>query len=49
MRYYPNISLYESTTLATWVNLKNSLFRLPLGGGKGGLLHRPTFKMKQKC
>ena len=37
LRYCPNISLEESTTLATWMTLKNSLNRLPLGGGKGGL------------
>ncbi len=37
LRYSPHISLDESTTLATWMTLKNSLVRLPLGGGKGGL------------
>lgn len=42
LRYCPNISLDESTTLATWMTLKNSLVRLPLGGGKGGLSIDPT-------
>ena len=37
LRYSPTISLEESTTLATWMTLKNSLVGLPLGGGKGGL------------
>ena len=37
LRYYPDVSEEESTSLATWMTLKNSLVRLPLGGGKGGL------------
>ena len=41
LRYCSDISLDESTTLATWMTLKNSLVRLPLGGGKGGLNVNP--------
>ena len=41
LRYSSNISLEESITLATWMTLKNSLVRLPLGGGKGGLNLNP--------
>jgi glutamate dehydrogenase/leucine dehydrogenase len=37
LRYYPDVSEEESISLATWMTLKNSLVRLPLGGGKGGL------------
>ena len=37
LRFSPNVTMDESTTLATWMTLKNSLARLPLGGGKGGL------------
>jgi len=42
IRFCPNVSEEESISLATWMTLKNSLARLPLGGGKGGLNVDPT-------
>ncbi|MBI1862467.1 MAG: Glu/Leu/Phe/Val dehydrogenase [Deltaproteobacteria bacterium] len=37
IRYHPEVNLAETAALAMLMTLKNSLVRLPLGGGKGGI------------
>ncbi len=37
IRYHPDVNLAETAALAMLMTLKNSLVRLPLGGGKGGI------------
>jgi glutamate dehydrogenase (NAD(P)+) len=42
LRFLPNVSLDESSALASWMTLKCSLQGLPYGGGKGGLDINPN-------
>jgi len=42
LRFHPEISLNEASTLASWMTLKCALQDLPLGGGKGGLAINPN-------
>ncbi len=42
IRYHPEVNLAETSALAFLMTLKNSLVRLPLGGGKGGIRCDPT-------
>ncbi|VVU95278.1 Glutamate/Leucine/Phenylalanine/Valine dehydrogenase [seawater metagenome] len=42
LRFFPNVSLDESSALASWMTLKCSLQGLPFGGGKGGLDINPN-------
>lgn len=42
IRYHPDVNLAETAALAMLMTLKNSLVRLPLGGGKGGIRCDPT-------
>ena len=41
IRFHPDISLDESTALATWMTFKCALHDLPFGGAKGGLAINP--------
>ncbi len=42
LRFFPGVSLDESSALASWMTLKCSLQGLPYGGGKGGLDINPN-------
>src|SRR6266571_3957975 len=42
IRYHPNVSLDEVTTLAAWMPGKCAVAQLPCGGGKGGWICAPT-------
>jgi glutamate dehydrogenase (NADP+) len=41
IRYHPNVSAEEVTTLAFWMTFKTALMDLPFGGGKGGVAVDP--------
>ena len=42
LRFHPGVNLGEVAALAMWMNWKCALFRLPFGGGKGGIPCDPT-------
>jgi len=42
IRYHPEVNLAETSALSMLMTFKNSLVRLPLGGGKGGIRCDPT-------
>jgi len=42
IRYHPNVSLDEVTTLAAWMTWKCAVAGIPFGGGKGGIMCDPT-------
>ena len=42
VRFHPEVNLAETAALSMLMTLKNSLVRLPLGGGKGGIRCDPT-------
>ena len=42
IRYHPDVSLDEVTTLAAWMTWKCAVAQLPFGGGKGGIICDPT-------
>jgi hypothetical protein len=41
IRYHPDVSAEEVTTLAFWMTFKTALMDLPFGGGKGGVAVDP--------
>src|SRR5688500_17956015 len=47
IRYHPDVTLDEVTTLAAWMTWKCAVAQLPFGGGKGGVICDPT-KMSQR-
>lgn len=47
IRYHPEVNLAETAALAMNMTFKNSLVKLPLGGGKGGVRCDPT-KMSRR-
>jgi glutamate dehydrogenase (NAD(P)+) len=42
IRYHPEVSLDEVTTLAAWMTWKCAVAHIPFGGGKGGIICDPT-------
>ncbi len=42
IRYHPDVSLDEVTTLAAWMTWKCAVAHIPFGGGKGGIVCDPT-------
>jgi glutamate dehydrogenase (NAD(P)+) len=42
LRYHPDVSLDEVTTLAAWMTWKCAVAHIPFGGGKGGIICDPT-------
>ncbi|HXD73583.1 MAG TPA: Glu/Leu/Phe/Val dehydrogenase [Vicinamibacterales bacterium] len=42
IRYHPNVSLDEVTTLAAWMTWKCAIAHIPFGGGKGGIVVDPN-------
>lgn len=47
IRFHPEVNLAETAALSMLMTFKNSLVRLPLGGGKGGIRCDPT-KMSRR-
>ena len=47
IRYHPDVSLDEVTTLAAWMTWKCAVAGIPFGGGKGGVICDPS-KMSQR-
>ncbi|HOX41509.1 MAG TPA: Glu/Leu/Phe/Val dehydrogenase [bacterium] len=47
IRFHPEVSEDEVTSLAFWMTLKNSLANLPYGGAKGGVKFDPKDKSKE--
>jgi glutamate dehydrogenase (NAD(P)+) len=47
IRYHPDVTLDEVTTLAAWMTWKCAVAGIPFGGGKGGIICDPT-KMSQR-
>jgi glutamate dehydrogenase (NADP+) len=41
VRYHPNVSMDEVTSLAFWMTFKCAVMNLPFGGGKGGITLNP--------
>lgn len=41
IRYHPNVSVDEVTSLAFWMTFKCAVLGLPYGGGKGGIIVDP--------
>ena len=41
IRYHPNVSLDEVTSLSFWMTIKCAVMNLPFGGGKGGVIVNP--------
>ena len=48
IRYHPDVSLDEVTTLAAWMTWKCAVAQLPFGGGKGGVICDPTKMSKRE-
>jgi glutamate dehydrogenase (NAD(P)+) len=48
IRYHPDVSLDEVTTLAAWMTWKCAVAQLPFGGGKGGVICDPTRMSKRE-
>src|SRR5512145_3251413 len=48
IRYHPDVSLDEVTTLAAWMTWKCAVAQLPFGGGKGGVVCDPTKMSKRE-
>jgi len=47
IRYHPDVTLDEVTTLAAWMTWKCAVAQLPFGGGKGGIVCDPS-RMSQR-
>lgn len=41
IRYHPNVSMDEMTSLSFWMTIKCAIMDLPFGGGKGGIIVNP--------
>jgi glutamate dehydrogenase (NAD(P)+) len=48
IRYHPNVSLDEVTTLAAWMTWKCAIAHIPFGGGKGGIIVDPNLLSKRE-
>lgn len=48
IRYHPDVTLDEVTTLAAWMTWKCAVAQLPFGGGKGGVVCDPTKMSKRE-
>jgi glutamate dehydrogenase (NAD(P)+) len=48
IRYHPDVTLDEVTTLAAWMTWKCAVAQLPFGGGKGGVICDPTKMSKRE-
>jgi glutamate dehydrogenase (NAD(P)+) len=48
IRYHPNVSLDEVTTLAAWMTWKCAVAHIPFGGGKGGIICDPNLLSKRE-
>src|SRR5213595_3847777 len=48
IRYHPNVSLDEVTTLAAWMTWKCAVAHIPFGGGKGGIIVDPNLLSKRE-
>ena len=48
IRYHPDVTLDEVTTLAAWMTWKCAVAQLPFGGGKGGVICDPTRMSKRE-
>jgi glutamate dehydrogenase (NAD(P)+) len=48
IRYHPDVSLDEVTTLAAWMTWKCAVAQLPFGGGKGGVICDPSKMSKRE-
>jgi len=48
IRYHPDVTLDEVTTLAAWMTWKCAVAQLPFGGGKGGVVCDPTRMSKRE-
>ncbi|MGE3509471.1 MAG: Glu/Leu/Phe/Val dehydrogenase [Vicinamibacterales bacterium] len=42
IRYHPDVTLDEVTTLAAWMTWKCAVAHIPFGGGKGGIICDPS-------
>ena len=42
IRFHPDVSLHECSSLASWMTFKCALQEIPYGGGKGGLAIDPS-------
>jgi len=47
IRYHPDVTLDEVTTLAAWMTWKCAVAHVPFGGGKGGIVCDPS-RMSQR-
>ncbi len=47
IRYHPDVTLDEVTTLAAWMTWKCAIVHIPFGGGKGGVICDPD-RMSQR-
>jgi glutamate dehydrogenase (NADP+) len=41
IRYHPNVSMDEMTSLSFWMTIKSAIMDLPFGGAKGGIIVNP--------
>src|SRR4051812_13452509 len=48
IRYHPNVSLDEVTTLAAWMTWKCAIAHIPFGGGKGGIIVDPNLLSRRE-
>jgi glutamate dehydrogenase (NAD(P)+) len=48
IRYHPNVTLDEVTTLAAWMTWKCAVAHIPFGGGKGGIICDPNLLSKRE-
>src|SRR5262247_687089 len=48
IRYHPDVTLDEVTTLAAWMTWKCAVAQLPFGGGKGGVICDPNKMSKRE-
>jgi len=48
IRYHPDVTLDEVTTLAAWMTWKCAVAQLPFGGGKGGVICDPSKMSKRE-